>query len=212
MLPGRKMPAVDTTSSLSLRPGRLQPMPPTAPQPTYDQVQVPAQVPPTPPYEPCAYYSPHIPTANMANFWSPRSSTKSASSSPVTTTRKSGGSIRQPYRAPVRGGGYTSGGDRVQLVRPISREGTGRVGAVYGRGPRPETPVNEPPLRATLSQGLQVSEPGRAADSMSPTPKVIVVCVRAAPCVLGCSCCVRLEPVATRGTARMVVGVNTISG
>ena len=169
MLPGRLQSPLGNSTNLSLRPGRLQPMPPTAPQPSYDLLQAPGQAPVTQhEREPCGYYSPHIPGAN------PRSSTKTASSSPTRTSER-------PYRAPVRGGGYTAGGAGVQLVRPVSRQGTGREGHVYGRGPRPETPVSKHPRRATLAQGLETTDPGgtggRAADSASP-PKVVASVLR----------------------------------
>ena len=181
MLPGRLQTSpisnsISNSTNLSLRPGRLQPMPPTAPQPSYDLLQAPGQAPVTQhEREPCGYYTPHIPGANPSSYWSPRgSSTKTASSSPTRTSER-------PYRAPVRGGGYTAGGAGVQLVRPVSRQGTGQVGHVYGRGPRPETPVSKHPHRATLAQGVETTEfggaGGRAADSAS-APKVVASVLR----------------------------------
>lgn len=161
MLPGSKKPATAWDDAY-MRPARLKPMP--APQPSYDQLRVPTPATvDTAPYEPGGWYSPHIPTANPANYWSPRSSTKSTLASPgAPRSAKSGSATRKPYVAPVRGGGYTQGGDQVQLVRPVSREGTGQAGDVYGRGPRPETPVGKHPHRATFPQAIEATEPSRA--------------------------------------------------
>jgi len=162
MLPGREKPET-AWNDTNARPARLKPMPATAPQPSYDQLQVPTPATVDAPYEPGGWYSPHIPTANPANYWSPRSSTKSTlASQPASGPTKSGSVTGKSYVAPVRGGGYTQGGDQVQPVRPVRSEGNGQTSDMYGRGPRPETPVGKHPHRATFPQALEAAEPSRA--------------------------------------------------